>query len=199
MCTSALTTVSTCATCQVAHQLSRSTSTTWLWWLAIRQRCLNLRNSLGIFSALYILGNSSGCWELLSLATIACAPYLYVKLHTLKALPDVCTSKLLIWWLHHWITMPCSQRIMAPPAKRKKYGQKKIPYLTAIGSIMYPATTTCPDVSYAVQHLSQFNSNPGNSHWNAAQCVVRYLYSTRDRSLVLGGPEIKFMGWVDSD
>jgi len=35
-------------------------------------------------------------------------------------------------------------------------------------------------------------------HWTTAQHVIRYLYATRSRSLVLGGPEI-IIGWVDWD
>ena len=75
----------------------------------------------------------------------------------------------------------------------------KIPYLTAIGSIMYAATATCPDIAYAIKNLSLFNCNLGNAHWTATQCVIQYLYATKMRSLVLGGPEIKLTGWVDSD
>ena len=76
---------------------------------------------------------------------------------------------------------------------------KKIPYLTTVGSIMYAATATHPDVAFAIQHLSQFNTNPGNAHWTAAQCTIRYLYATRNRTLVLGSLEINLTGWVDSD
>ena len=64
---------------------------------------------------------------------------------------------------------------------------------------MYAATATCPDVAFAVQHLSQFNNNPGNAHWTAAQRTIWYLYATRNQTLVLGGPEINLTGWVDSD
>jgi len=64
---------------------------------------------------------------------------------------------------------------------------------------MYAATAMQPNIAFAVQHLSQFNSNPGNAHWTAAQCTIRYLYATRDRALILGGPEITLTGWVDSD
>ena len=48
--------------------------------------------------------------------------------------------------------------------------------ITVVGSIMYAAMATCPDVAFAVQHLSQFNSNPGYAHWMAVQHTIRYLY-----------------------
>ena len=52
---------------------------------------------------------------------------------------------------------------------------------------------------FAVQHLSQFNANPGPAHWTAAQHVIHYLYATKHKSLVLGGSTINLEGWVDSN
>jgi len=77
----------------------------------------------------------------------------------------------------HPVTTPLDPHVVlskdhGPKDEEGKLRMKKIPYLTAIGSIMYAATATCPDVSYAVQHLSQFNSNPGYSHWTVAQRVI---------------------------
>ena len=90
-------------------------------------------------------------------------------------------------------------KAMCPTSDEEIMRMKKIPYLTAIGSIMYAAIATRPDVAFAVQHLSQFNSNPGLAHWTAAQRVMRYLYATRHRTLVLGSRDVSLTGWVDSD
>ena len=30
-------------------------------------------------------------------------------------------------------------------------------YLSGLGKLIYPAVTTCPDLTYAIQHLSQFS------------------------------------------
>jgi len=65
---------------------------------------------------------------------------------------------------------------------------------------MYAAITTWPDISFAVQQLSQFTSNPGRLHWEATKWVLNYLKGTSDHSLVLGGKEpINFMGYMDLD
>lgn len=37
-------------------------------------------------------------------------------------------------------------------------------YATGIGSLMYAAISTRPDIAFAVQNLSQFN--PGPEHWS---------------------------------
>jgi Reverse transcriptase (RNA-dependent DNA polymerase) len=88
---------------------------------------------------------------------------------------------------------------LSPSTEDEKRRMKNIPYLTAIGSMMYAAMGTWPDISFAVTHLSQFNANPGLAHWTQAQCVITYLYTTRDMSLILGGKDIKLSGYIDSD
>src|SRR6266481_4759680 len=87
---------------------------------------------------------------------------------------------------------------LGPTDEKEKLWMKKIPYLTAVSCIMYAAIGTRPDIAFAIQHLSQFNSNPGTAHWTAVQRKIRYLYATRFRSLILGGPTICLTGWVDS-
>ena len=63
---------------------------------------------------------------------------------------------------------------------------KSIPYLAAVGALMYLATTTRPDISYAVGVLARFNANPGPTHWSAVKHVLRYLKGTADYGLELG-------------
>jgi Reverse transcriptase (RNA-dependent DNA polymerase) len=76
----------------------------------------------------------------------------------------------------------------------------KIPYRSLVGCLIYLAVGTRPDISYAVQQLSQFLDNYSNTHWTAAVRVVRYLKGTRDLELTLGGANpIKIMGFTDSD
>ena len=88
---------------------------------------------------------------------------------------------------------------LGPTSDEEKLRMKKIPYLTTMGSIMYAAMATRPNIAFTVQHLSQFNSNPGNAHWMAVQHTIPYLYATRNRTLILGSLEITLTGWVDSD
>ena len=45
----------------------------------------------------------------------------------------------------------------------------KTPYREAIGSLMYAAVTTRPDIAFVVLALSQFLENPGEVHWEAAK------------------------------
>ena len=67
---------------------------------------------------------------------------------------------------------------MCPTDKEKKKKMQKKPYQMIVGSLMYTAVTTHPDISFAVQQLSQFALNPGQQHWKAAKCVLQYLKGT---------------------
>ena len=77
---------------------------------------------------------------------------------------------------------------------------EKIPYLSAVGSLMYASIATCPDITYAISHLGKYSANPGQAHWMAAQHVICYLNGTRERWLILGGKQpIALDRYIDLD
>ena len=51
-------------------------------------------------------------------------------------------------------------------------------YSQIIGSLMYLASVTRPDISFVVSKLSWFVSNPGDNHWRALERVMRYMKGT---------------------
>ena len=56
-------------------------------------------------------------------------------------------------------------------------------YAQLVGSLMYLAIATRPDISYAVGLLGRFSANPGLPHWKAAKHLLRYLKGTMDMKL----------------
>ena len=56
-------------------------------------------------------------------------------------------------------------------------------FQAVIGSLMYLATHTRPDIAHVVSYLSQFNNAHNSEHWNQVKRVLRYLVSTRTLSL----------------
>ena len=52
--------------------------------------------------------------------------------------------------------------------------------LQAIGSLLFLANRTRPDMEYAVNFLARFSHNPSIQHWNAVKRVFRYLAGTVD-------------------
>ena len=47
----------------------------------------------------------------------------------------------------------------------------RVPYASAIGSIMYAMLCTRPDVSYALSVTNRYQANPGLEHRNATKRV----------------------------
>ncbi|KAL4283434.1 hypothetical protein GQ457_16G021540 [Hibiscus cannabinus] len=77
---------------------------------------------------------------------------------------------------------------------------KKVPYTSAIGSLMYAQVCTRPDIAYIVGVLGRYSSNPGMDHWIAAKRVMRYLRRTKDYMLTYRKSDhLEVVGYSDSD
>ena len=89
---------------------------------------------------------------------------------------------------------------MCPSTDKEKDQMHCVPYLAAVGSLMYALMATWPDITFVTNKFSQFNASPGFSHWTAVQHVLRYLKQTRNYALTLGNmQEITLTGYTDSD
>ncbi|XP_070003571.1 secreted RxLR effector protein 161-like [Nicotiana sylvestris] len=72
-------------------------------------------------------------------------------------------------------------------------------YQKLIGKLLC-LTATKPDISYAVQILSQFMQTPTRSHMDAATRVVRYLKQAPGMGVIMRrGPADALTGFCDSD
>jgi hypothetical protein len=64
--------------------------------------------------------------------------------------------------------------------KNKIIGRDQLRYSQMIGSLMYLASATRPNISFAVSKLSRFTSNSGDDHWRALERIMHYLVGTMD-------------------
>jgi Reverse transcriptase (RNA-dependent DNA polymerase) len=87
----------------------------------------------------------------------------------------------------------------SPANKEEAAHMKKVPYREAIGSLMYAAVATRPDIAFAVSTLSQFLDNPGELHWDAVKRVLRYLLGTQYLELTYGNEQHDLIGYTDAD
>lgn len=76
---------------------------------------------------------------------------------------------------------------------------KDLPYQNLIGSLMYLAVSTRPDIAHAVSVLSQFNACYGKQHWAAAKRVLRYLKGTQNWGLYFSKTAKGLEGFADAD
>jgi hypothetical protein len=76
-------------------------------------------------------------------------------------------------------------------------------YQQIIGSLLYLACCTRPDIALAVGQCAQYMSNPGPSHMEAAKHILRYIKGTPSVGLTFGnaspGMENLMYGYVDAD
>nr|CAE01581.2 OSJNBa0068L06.7 [Oryza sativa Japonica Group] len=83
--------------------------------------------------------------------------------------------------------------------KNKRIARNQLEYSQIIGSLMYLASATRPDISFAVSKLSRFTSNPGDDHWRALERVMRYLKVTMELGLHYTGYHAVLEGYSDSN
>ena len=52
------------------------------------------------------------------------------------------------------------------------------PYLSAIRALVHLANNTRPDICFAVNLLTRFNSSPTKGYWNCVEYILEYPRST---------------------
>ena len=90
-------------------------------------------------------------------------------------------------------------KTMSPKISEEMAEMAKVPYASAIGSLMYAMLCTRPDIAYAVSVTSRFQSNPGLEHWVAVKAILKYLRRTKDLVLIYEGGDLQLTGFTDSD
>ncbi|KAH9307354.1 hypothetical protein KI387_035265, partial [Taxus chinensis] len=86
-----------------------------------------------------------------------------------------------------------------PKTEQERNQMSKVPYSSAVGSLMYVMVCTRPDIAHAVGAVSRFMSDPGKEHWQAVKWILRYLRGTMGTVLCYSGSDTTLRGYVDSD
>ena len=77
-----------------------------------------------------------------------------------------------------------------PSFNRDQREYEDFPYQSIVGSLMHAAVMTRPNITHAVQQVTQFMAEPMPAHCTAVKQILRYLHGTADYQLTYG---------VDSD
>ncbi|KAK1607957.1 hypothetical protein QYE76_031630, partial [Lolium multiflorum] len=80
-------------------------------------------------------------------------------------------------------------KTQGPATADERERMSKIPYASAVGSIMYAMLCTRPDIAHAVSLTSRYQSDPGMEHWTAVKNILKYLKRTKDMFLCYGGDQ----------
>nr|GEZ44442.1 retrovirus-related Pol polyprotein from transposon TNT 1-94 [Tanacetum cinerariifolium] len=89
-----------------------------------------------------------------------------------------------------------------PKSEEDKEDMSRVPYSSAVGSLMYAMVCTRPNLAHAVSVVSRYMHNPGKMHWEAVKCILRYLKGTSNIGLSFKKGRASpngVVGYVDSD
>lgn len=93
-----------------------------------------------------------------------------------------------------------SSQVCASTPAEVEY-MKRVPYASAVESIMYAVKSTRPDVAFAQNLTSRYQQNPGEAHWTAFKNILKYFMATKEMFLVYGGTptaELDVTGYCDA-
>ncbi|GJV80957.1 retrovirus-related pol polyprotein from transposon TNT 1-94 [Tanacetum coccineum] len=88
---------------------------------------------------------------------------------------------------------------MSPSSEKEMMEMSRVPYASAVGSLMFVMICTRPDIAHAVRVVSRYMAEPGREHWEAVKRILRYIKGTSDVALCFGESDLIVKGYVDSD
>ena len=93
----------------------------------------------------------------------------------------------------------------ADPGQAKKLNNKSddevsFPYRECVGSLMWLANSTRPDIAYAVHRAARFVSKPNQDNVNSLKRILRYLQGSSDVGIIFKkSGYFKIIGYADAD
>jgi hypothetical protein len=83
-----------------------------------------------------------------------------------------------------------------PQENDEEFLGPEVPYLSAIGALMYLA---CHNISFVVNLLARYSSSPTRRHWNGIKHIFRYLKGTMDMGLFYSDiSKVELTGYADA-
>ncbi|XP_072058285.1 secreted RxLR effector protein 161-like [Arachis hypogaea] len=89
--------------------------------------------------------------------------------------------------------------ILYPSSEAERMKTSRVPYASAVGSLMYAMICTRPDIAQAVAVVSRFMADPSKEYRNVVKRILRYIKGTSNVALCFGGSEFIVNGYVDSN
>ncbi|XP_033222807.1 uncharacterized mitochondrial protein AtMg00810-like [Belonocnema kinseyi] len=71
-------------------------------------------------------------------------------------------------------------------------------YRQAVGSLLYLAGTTRPDISYSINVLNRHQVNPTTNEWNMVKRVFQYQMGTRNHNLIFTNASKDMTAYADA-
>lgn len=99
------------------------------------------------------------------------------------------------------VSVPADPHSHLQPVKDEDDCKVKVPFREAVGSLMFLAVVSRPDIAFAVNVVSRYLSSYDSSHWEAVKRIIRYLKGTVNVGIKYenGGSALKLSGYSDAD
>uniref|UniRef100_A0A2A4JNV5 Reverse transcriptase Ty1/copia-type domain-containing protein n=1 Tax=Heliothis virescens TaxID=7102 RepID=A0A2A4JNV5_HELVI len=76
-------------------------------------------------------------------------------------------------------SIPADPHVILEKSTVPDRNNKHIPYREAVGSLMFTAIVSRPDIMYAVCTAARYLNNYDQTHWNAVKRIIKYLKETK--------------------
>jgi hypothetical protein len=86
-----------------------------------------------------------------------------------------------------------------PTREGEKLDVSAFPYARLVGSLLYIANCTRPDLAHVTGVLARFMSAPTLDHWRLAKAVLSYLAGTPEMGIMFGRETLSVQGYCDAD
>jgi hypothetical protein len=89
-------------------------------------------------------------------------------------------------------------KAMCPQSPEEEKEMKDIPYVSAVGALMWLMSLSRPDLAFIVGRLGQYSANPGRRQWEVLKKVLAYVKGTRDWQLTYGPQKTDVVVYSDA-
>ena len=93
-------------------------------------------------------------------------------------------------------------KTMSPSVVDEAKTMEVVPYRNAVGSLMFAARGSRPDIATSTRAVSRFMDNPGRRHWQAVKKILWYLQGTASLGITFrasGNRKVTLSGYADSN
>ena len=88
---------------------------------------------------------------------------------------------------------------MAPKTLDEQNQMARVLQSSVVGSLMYAMMCTIPDISFVVELVYRFQSNPRLAHQKAVKRILHYLKRIADCMLCYRGANLNLVDYSDAD
>ena len=98
------------------------------------------------------------------------------------------------------VSVPADPHVVLSPSEIDDE-KSNAPYREAVGSLVFLASISRPDIAYAVNPVSKYLNNHNVEHWRAVKRIFSYLKGTAEYGIkyVGGGSKSELVGFCDAD